>query len=42
MGRYGSLLYTSNLPSGRHDLTLSNLDEGRRLSFDRLVTVSGL
>ena len=40
--RYQSLLFTSNLPSGRHNLTLSNLEEGKRLSFDRLVAAAGL
>jgi hypothetical protein len=42
MIRYQTLLYTANLPTGRHNLTLSNLEEGKRLSFDRLVAVSGL
>ena len=40
---YGALLYTaSGLEDTAHSLTLVNLEEGRRLSFDRLDYVSGL
>jgi hypothetical protein len=43
MCRYDQLLYyTSNLGRGNHTLMLRNLDEGRRLSIDRIVAVSGL
>lgn len=40
---YGQVLYhTSSLAKGNHTLTLRNLQDGGRLSFDRLVAMSGL
>ena len=40
---YGSLLYTqSGLADTNHTLTLTNLEQGKRLSFDRLDYMSGL
>ncbi|OCF43644.1 hypothetical protein I317_02536 [Kwoniella heveanensis CBS 569] len=40
---YDQLLYqAANLEDGPHTITLINVQEGRRLSFDRLVAMSGL
>ncbi|WWC92280.1 uncharacterized protein L201_007234 [Kwoniella dendrophila CBS 6074] len=40
---YNSVLYhTLNLADTDHTITLKNIEQGKRLSFDRLVTFSGL
>ncbi|WRT70659.1 uncharacterized protein IL334_007657 [Kwoniella shivajii] len=40
---YNSILYhTSNLADGNHTISLVNIEQGKRLSFDRLVAMSGL
>ncbi|WWC65059.1 uncharacterized protein I303_107673 [Kwoniella dejecticola CBS 10117] len=40
---YNSVLYhTSNLADTNHSIMLRNIEEGKRLSFDRLLSMSGL
>lgn len=43
LSRYDTLLYhASNLGRTSHTITLRNLIQGRRLSYDRVIWMSGL